>query len=61
MPKRPRKGAVMSPARVVAPTRVNFGRSSLMERAAVPCPIMRSSWKSSIAGYKTSSMAGFMR
>ena len=38
------------PARVVAPTSVNGGRSSLMERAAGPSPIMMSSWKSSMAG-----------
>ena len=44
MPKRPRNGAVMSPARVVAPTKVNFGRSSFIERAAVPCPIIMSNW-----------------
>ena len=33
-----------SPARVVAPTSVNGGRLSLMERAAGPSPIMMSSW-----------------
>ena len=40
----------VAPARVVAPTRVNFARSILTERAAGPSPMMRSSWKSSIAG-----------
>src|SRR5207237_913425 len=34
MPKRSRSGEVRSPARVVAPTSVNGGRLSLMERAA---------------------------
>ena len=32
------------PARVVAPTSVNGGRSSLTERAAGPSPIMMSIW-----------------
>ena len=32
------------PARVVAPTSVNGGKSSFMERAAGPSPIMMSSW-----------------
>ena len=50
MPKRSRKGVVRSPARVVAPMRVNLARSIFTERAAGPAPIMRSSWKSSIAG-----------
>ena len=35
-------GEVNKPARVVAPTRVKGGRSSLMERAAGPSPIMMS-------------------
>ena len=47
----------MSPARVVAPTRVNRGRSRRIERADGPLPITMSSWKSSIAGYSTSSTA----
>src|ERR1700691_5659986 len=55
MPKRSRSGLVNSPARVVAPTSVNFASSILTERAAGPSPMMRSSWKSSIAGYSTSS------
>ncbi len=38
------------PARVVAPISVNGGRSSLIERAAGPSPIMMSIWKSSSAG-----------
>ena len=33
MPKRERSGAEIMPERVVAPTRVNFGRFSRMERA----------------------------
>ncbi len=61
MPKRSRNGEVKSPARVVAPTRVKGGRSSLMERAAGPSPIMISSWKSSSAGYSTSSTTGLKR
>ena len=39
-----RSGEVNKPARVVAPTRVKGGRSSLIERAAGPSPIMMSSW-----------------
>ncbi len=58
MPKRSRSGEVSSPARVVAPTSVNGGRSILIERAAGPSPIMMSSWKSSIAGYRISSTTG---
>jgi hypothetical protein len=61
MPKRSRNGLVSIPARVVAPTRVNGGRSSLIERAAGPSPIMMSSWKSSMAGYSTSSTIGDRR
>ena len=48
MPKRSRNGEVSSPARVVAPTSVNGGRSILIERAPGPSPIMMSSWKSSM-------------
>ena len=44
MPKRSRKGLVSMPARVVAPTSVKGGRSSLIERAAGPSPIMMSIW-----------------
>ena len=44
------KGPVMRPVRVVAPTNVKRGRSSLIERAAGPLPNTMSSWKSSIAG-----------
>ena len=50
MPKRSRSGRVISPERVVAPTRVKGGSSMRTERAAGPSPIIRSSWKSSIAG-----------
>jgi hypothetical protein len=39
-----RSGEVNEPARVVAPIRVNGGRSILIERAAGPSPIMISSW-----------------
>src|SRR5213596_1746749 len=49
------RGEVSDPARVVAPIRVNRGRSSLIVRVDGPCPMMRSSWKSSIAGYSASS------
>ncbi len=61
MPKRSRKGVASSPARVVAPTSVNGARSIRTLRAAGPSPMMRSSWKSSIAGYRISSMAGCSR
>ena len=44
MPKRSRSGLVSMPARVVAPTSVKGCRSSLMERAAGPSPIMMSIW-----------------
>ena len=50
MPKRARSGAVISPARVVAPTSVKRGSSSLTVRAAGPWPSTRSIWKSSSAG-----------
>src|SRR3989442_777625 len=46
------------PARVVAPTSVNAGKSSLTERAAGPSPIMMSIWKSSSGGYRISSLTG---
>ena len=48
MPKRSRNGEVSRPARVVAPTSVNGGRSSLIERAPGPSPIIRSSCESSM-------------
>ena len=40
MPKRSRSGDVNAPARVVAPIRVNAGKSNLIERAAGPSPII---------------------
>ena len=49
-PNRSRRGADSWPARVVAPTRVNFGRSSRMELALGPLPTMMSMAKSSMAG-----------
>ena len=49
------KGADKLPALVVAPTRVNFDKSNLIERAAGPFPIIISNAKSSIAEYRTSS------
>ena len=61
MPKRSRSGFVSMPARVVAPTSVNGGRSSLTLRAAGPSPIMMSIWKSSSAGYRISSTTGESR
>ena len=61
MPKRSRSGLVSMPARVVAPTSVKGGRSSLIERAAGPSPIMMSIWKSSSAGYRISSTTGERR
>ena len=42
-PRGDSSGEVRRPARVVAPTRVKGGSSSLMERAAGPSPIMMSS------------------
>ena len=39
-PKRSRSGAESCPARVVAPTRVNRGRSMRIERALGPLPMM---------------------
>ena len=44
MPNLSRSGVVSRPARVVAPTSVNFGSSIFTERAAGPSPMMRSSW-----------------
>ena len=44
MPKRSRSGLVSMPARVVAPISVKGCRSSLIERAAGPSPIMMSIW-----------------
>ena len=43
MPKRSRSGEVICPARVVAPMRVNLGRSMRIERADGPLPMMMSS------------------
>jgi hypothetical protein len=45
----------------VAPTNVKGGKSSLIDRAPGPSPIMRSSCESSIAGYRTSSTTGLKR
>ena len=45
-----RKGVVNKPVRVVAPTSVNGGMSSVSVRAPCPCPTMMSSRKSSSAG-----------
>ena len=50
MPNRSRSGVASKPARVVAPTRVKAGRSMRTLRADGPSPMIRSSWKSSIAG-----------
>ncbi len=50
MPKRSRSGVVSSPARVVAPTSVNGGRSSVTTRAPAPAPTVIGSLWSSIAG-----------
>ena len=61
MPKRSRSGEESMPRRVVAPISVNRGRSSRMLRAPGPLPMMISSAKSSIAGYRTSSTFGFRR
>ncbi len=50
IPKRSRSGVVRRPVRVVAPTRVNGGRSSESVRAAGPWPTTMSIRKSSSAG-----------
>ena len=49
------KGVVSAPAFVVAPISVNFGKSSLIDLALGPFPIIISNEKSSKAGYKISS------
>ena len=61
MPNRARSGAESRPARVVAPMSVNGWSGTLTERAPGPWPIMMSSSKSSIAGYRISSITGLMR
>src|SRR5919204_303886 len=61
MPKRSRSGVVSRPVLVVAPTRVNGGRSSVSVRAAGPCPTTMSRRKSSSAGYRISSIARLSR
>ena len=43
MPNRARSGDVSSPARVVAPTSVNFCSATFTDRAPGPCPIITSS------------------
>ena len=48
-------GAERLPARVVAPIRVNFDRSSLIDLAEGPLPMTMSRAKSSMAEYRTSS------
>ena len=55
MPNLSLRGADSIPALVVAPTRVNLGRSRRIDLAVGPLPIMMSIAKSSIAGYSTSS------
>ena len=59
MPKRSLSGLAIEPIRVVAPTKVNFGKSILIALADGPSPIIMSSLKSSIAEYKTSSTTLF--
>jgi len=56
-----RSGALTIPERVVAPTRVNFARLRRTLRALGPWSMTISSLKSSIAGYRYSSMAGCRR
>ena len=50
MPKRSRSGVLSSPVRVVAPTSVKGGSSSVTTRAPAPCPTVIGSRWSSIAG-----------
>ena len=54
-PNLSRRGELNIPARVVAPTKVNLLSGICTERAEGPLPIIKSSEKSSIAGYKISS------
>src|SRR5512141_223329 len=61
MPNRDVNGCERRPARVVAPTSVNGGSFSSTVRAPGPVPITRSSFPSSIAGYRISSTAGGIR
>ncbi len=61
MPNRSRRGPLIRPARVVAPTTVNGLRLSRRLRALGPLPIITSSAKSSIAGYRISSTARLRR
>ena len=49
-PKRSRSGVLSRPARVVAPMRVNGGRSRLTTRAPAPWPTVMGSRRSSMAG-----------
>ena len=55
IPNLSRSGEDKDPALVVAPTNVNLGRSSLIDFAAGPFPIIISKLKSSNAGYNISS------
>ena len=55
IPKRSLNGVASEPAFVVAPIRVNLGKSNLIDRALGPLPIMISNVKSSKAGYNISS------
>ena len=55
MPKRSLKGLDRSPALVVAPTKVNGGKSILILLLLPSAPIIISSSKSSMAGYNISS------
>ena len=61
MPNLSLSGADSSPTRVEAPIRVNGCRSRRIERAVGPTPTIRSSLKSSRAGYRTSSSVGESR
>ena len=57
IPNRSRSGEESCPDRVVAPMSVKGCSGMRIERADGPLPIIRSSAKSSIAGYRTSSTA----
>ena len=61
MPNLSLNGVVNNPDRVVAPTKVNGGKSILIVLADGPSPIIKSNWKSSMAGYNISSMFGERR
>ena len=61
MPKRSLNGPDSSPAFVVAPIRVNFGKGTRRVFTVCAFPVVMSRKKSSIAGYRISSVTLFSR